>query len=82
MSKTPIFNFSHVNFIFPMVIDGYIISPTNSVKNLSYIFDSKISFIDHISSVCRYYFFNLHKIKIIRNCSPAGRPAGHLQVLS
>ena len=63
MFKTPLINVSLVNSIFPpVIIDGYIISPTNSVKNLGFICDSKLSFIDQISSVCRSSFFNLHKI--------------------
>ena len=66
MSKISLINFSRVNFIFPpVIVDGQIISPTNSVKNLSFIFDSKLRFIDQISIVCRSLFFNLHKIKTI-----------------
>ena len=38
ISKTYLINFSRVNSIFPTVIvDGHIISPTNSVKNLGFI---------------------------------------------
>ena len=71
MSKTSLINFSRVTSIFPPVnVDGQIISPTNSVKNLGFVFDSKLNFIDQISSVCRSYFFNLHKIKTIRNYVP------------
>ena len=71
MSKTSLINFSRVTYIFPPVnVDGQIISPTNSVKNLGFVFDSKLNFIDQISSVCRSSFFNLHKIKTIRNYVP------------
>ena len=49
MSKTSFINFSGVNSIFPpIIVDGQIISPTNSVKNVGFIFYSKISFIDQI----------------------------------
>ena len=71
MSKTSLINFSRVISIFPPVnLDGQIISPTNSVKNLGFVFDSKLNFIDQISSVCRSSFFNLHKIKTIINYVP------------
>ena len=71
MSKTSIINSSRINSIFPSVIvDGQIISPINSVQNLGFIFDSKLIFIDQISSVCRSSFFNLHKIKTITNFLP------------
>ena len=71
MSKISLINISRVNYIFPLVIvDGLIISSTISVKNLGFIFDIKLSFIDQSSSVCRSSFFNLHKIKTIRNCLP------------
>ena len=71
MSKTSLINCSRVNSIFPQIIvDGQIISPTNSIKNLGFIFDSKLSFIDHTSSVCRSSFFNLHKIKTIIHFLP------------
>ena len=70
MSKTCLINCSRVNSIFSLVIvDGQIISPTNSVKNLGFIFDiyySKLSCIDKISGVCLSSFFNLNKIKTIR----------------
>ena len=67
MSKTYLINFSNVVSIFPpVIVYGHIIWPTNSVKNLGFIFDSKLSSIDQISSVCRSYFFNLHKMKTIR----------------
>ena len=52
MSKTSLIN----SIFLPEIVDGQIISPTNSVKNLSFIFDSKLSFIDQISSVCRSSF--------------------------
>ena len=49
MSKTSLINFSRVNSIFSLVIvDDNIISPTNSVKNLYFIIDNKLSLIDHI----------------------------------
>ena len=71
MSKTSLINFSRVTSIFPPVnVDRQIISPTNSVKNLGFVFDSKLNFIDQISSVCRSSFFNLHKIKTIINYVP------------
>ena len=41
MSKTSLINCSRVNSIFPpVIVDGKIISPTNSVKNLDFIFYS------------------------------------------
>ena len=64
MSKTTLINFSRVNSIFPTVIDGQIISPTNSVKNLGFTFDSKLSFIDKISSVLHFLHDNICKILI------------------
>ena len=71
MSKTSHINFSRVNSIFPpVIVDGQIISPTNSVKNLGFFFDSKLSFINQISIVCLSSFFNLHKIKTIINLLP------------
>ena len=49
MSKISLINFSRVNYIFhPVIVDGKIISPTNAVKNLGFIVDSKLSFIDQI----------------------------------
>ena len=49
MSKTSLINFCCVNSIFPpVIVDGQIISLTNSVKNLGFIFYSKLSFIDLI----------------------------------
>ena len=37
MSKTSLINFSRIDYIFPQVIvDEQFISPTNSIKNLSY----------------------------------------------
>ena len=52
MSKTSLINFSRVNSIFPPVmIDGKIITPINSVKNLGFIFYSKLIFIDQVLSV-------------------------------
>ena len=57
MSKTSLINCSRVNSILPpVIIYGQIISPTNSVKNLGFNFDNKLSFIDQISSVCRFLF--------------------------
>ena len=53
MSKTSLINCSRVNSILPLVIDVYIISQTNSVKNLDFIVDIKLSFIDLIASVCQ-----------------------------
>ena len=45
--KTFHINFVRVNSIFPpVIVDVQIILPTNSVKNLSFIFDRKLSFID------------------------------------
>ena len=39
MSKTSLINLSRVNSIFtPVIVDGQIISPTNSVKILGFIF--------------------------------------------
>ena len=52
-SKTFLIHFSRVNSIFPpVIVDGQIISPTNSVKNLGFIFYNKLSCIDQISNVC------------------------------
>ena len=49
MSKTSLINFCCVNSIFPpVIVDGQIISLTNSVKNLGFILYSKLSFIDLI----------------------------------
>ena len=71
MSKTSLINFYSVNSIFhPVIIDGQIISPTYSIKNLGFIFDSKLNFINQISRIYRSSFFNLHRIKTIRNCLP------------
>ena len=68
MFKTSLIYFSRVNsFFHPVIIDGHIISPIKSVKNLGLICNSKLRFIDKISSVIRSYFFNLHKIKTIRH---------------
>ena len=71
MSKTSIFNCACVNSIFsPVIVDRHIISPTNSFKNIDFIFDSKLSFIDQISSVSRSSLFYLYKITNIRNVLP------------
>ena len=71
MCKTSLINCSRGTCICPpVIVNALIISRTNYVKNLCFIFDSKISFINQISSVCQSPFFNLHKIKTIRNCLP------------
>ena len=57
ISKTSFINFARVNSIFhPVIVDGQIISPINSVKNLGFILYSKLGFIDQIQSVCRSSF--------------------------
>ena len=55
ISKTSLINCSRVNLIFPpVIVDGHqLISPTNYIKNLGFIFDSRprLSCIDQTSSV-------------------------------
>ena len=53
----------------PVIIDGNFILPTNYVRNLGFIFDINLYFINQIS-VCHSPFFTFHKIKIIRNFLP------------
>ena len=56
MSKTSLIKFVRVNSIFQIVIvDEQIMSTTNSVKNIGFIFDSKLGFIDQISSVIFFF---------------------------
>ena len=56
ISKTSHIYFSRVNSICsPVIVDGKIISPTHSIKNLGFICYSKLSFIDQISSICRSF---------------------------
>ena len=63
MYKTSFINLSRVTFTFPLVIvDGHIISPTNSLKNLSFIFIStlleKIVF-QLVLTFRKFFFYNI-----------------------
>ena len=45
-----------------------IITPSASVRNLGIVFDSDLSFSQHISSVCRSAFFLVRRLRQIRSC--------------
>ena len=70
-SKTELINVSRVYTNFPQVIiDGRVIHPSASVRNLGVIFDSILSFDAHISYISKSADFHLCRIRhIIKYCS-------------
>ena len=70
-SKTELLNVSRVYTTFPpVIIDGRVIHPSASVRNLGVIFDSTLSFDAHINSISKSANFHLRRIRHIRKyCS-------------
>jgi hypothetical protein len=55
-----------IKHCFPVDILGHQLHPVNKVCNLGVIFDSSLSFTDHISSVCKSSFLALRNFASIR----------------
>ena len=70
-SKIELLNVSRVYTTFPpVIIDGRVIHPSASVRNLGVIFDSTLSFDAHINSISKSANFHLRRIRHIRKyCS-------------
>ena len=65
-SKTTVLNISTSETSFPnFTLNNIIISPSHSSKNLGLIFDDKLSFKNHISSITKSSNFHLFRIKKI-----------------
>lgn len=47
-------------------ISGYDISPSQTARNIGVIFDNELSLDDHITSVCKSWFFHIYNIWKIR----------------
>jgi len=43
------------------------LTPTDSARNLGVIFDSKLDFTSHISSICRFSFYHIRQLRQIRH---------------
>ena len=71
-SKTELLNISKVPVTFPTLsIDGIIIKPSESVRNLGVLIDSTLSYGAHINAISKSANLYLRKIRHIRNyCSP------------
>ena len=68
MSKTSLSNCCRVTSISPpVIVDGQIISRTNSDKNLGFILYIKLSCIDQYLKCMSILILHLHKIKTIIN---------------
>ena len=66
-SKTTVLNISTSETYFPnCTLNNIIISPSHSSKNLGLVFDDKLSFKNHISSITKSSNFHLFRIKKIR----------------
>jgi len=55
---------------FPIDILGHLLSPINTVRNLGVVFDSSLSFSNHVSAVCRACFASLRNLAHIRRYLP------------
>ena len=71
-SKTELLNISKVPVTFPTLsIDGIIIKPYESVRNLGVLIDSTLSYGAHINAISKSANLYLRKIRHIKNyCSP------------
>ena len=71
-SKTELLNISKVPVTFPTLsIDGIIIKPSESVRNLGVLIDSTLSYGAHINAISKSANLYLRKIRHIKNyCSP------------
>ena len=45
-----------------------VLSPANSARNLGFIFDSHLSYHDHISTIAKSCFFHIRDLRRIRSC--------------
>ena len=67
-SKTELLNISNVPVICPTVsIDGNIMQPCESVRNIGVLMDSILSYSAHINAISKSANFYLRKIRHIRN---------------
>ena len=71
-SKTELLNISKVPVTFPTLsIDGIIIKPSESVRNLGVLIESTLSYGAHINAISKSANLYLRKIRHIKNdCSP------------
>ena len=53
-------------------VGGASIQPTSGARNLSVFFDSHLDLKQHISNVCRSYYFQLRQLRIVRWSLPSG----------
>ena len=51
----------------PLHIDGSIVPPSKSVRNLGVVFDQELNLTDHVSSLCKSLNFHLQNISMIRS---------------
>ncbi|KAL1258994.1 hypothetical protein QQF64_009571, partial [Cirrhinus molitorella] len=49
-----------------LILDGCSANSSSSVRNLGVLFDSSLSFENHISSICKTAFFHLKNIVKLR----------------
>ena len=70
-SKTELMNISKVPVIFPTLsINGNIIHPSESVRNIGVLMDITLSYSAHINTILKCAIFYFRKIRHIRNyCS-------------
>ena len=62
-------NVSRIPTIFPsVVIDGKLIQPSDSVRNLCIIMDSNLSFGQHIDAISKSADYHLRRIGNIKKC--------------
>ncbi len=54
-----------------LTLDGSSVDSSSSVRNLGVLFDSNLSFVIHISSICKTAFFQLKNISKLRPMSNA-----------
>ncbi len=60
--KTSSFN----NLEHCLILDGCSVNSSSSVRNLGLLFDSNLSFENHVSSICKTEFFHLNNISKLR----------------
>ncbi len=52
-----------------LILDGFSVNSSSSVRNLGVLFDSNLSFEKHVSSICKSAFFHLKNISNYDLCS-------------